>query len=377
MKTYHIVGVILLTLGCSIGICNIYISANIFYGEADPNYAGQLSEAIASVAFLDSLRSTRGDQNKIDTLTKTTISTGKCSSFSGLKALFQDLDSTQVKDSTHFANLSFEISWYLIELGEVEVLEAFWKAIAPPENTLLKANQLLLSRIADVFYKEDQRNMLQAIRNYYKERHIPFALLYDSSGKPALEVQHLKKESKLTAILLLLIGLITMTTPILIVLYKSNERNKALVKNYYRMIHKSEDHLFIANSSLIKREQQSVFPNIKESTSALDKQFLERLTRLIEEHMEQGRLDNQTMAQALMVSRSILYNKVKSLTGVSPTMFQRKFRLYKAKELLSEKMDSISIIANRVGYTNSSQFSKIFKEEFGVTPSAIRQAKRA
>lgn len=44
-----------------------------------------------------------------------------------------------------------------------------------------------------------------------------------------------------------------------------------------------------------------------------------------------------------------------------------------AQSLLKNTSFSISIIASRVGYVNFSHFAKVFKQEFGVSPSEYRK----
>ncbi|WP_143473323.1 ATP-binding protein [Flavilitoribacter nigricans] len=104
--------------------------------------------------------------------------------------------------------------------------------------------------------------------------------------------------------------------------------------------------------------------------NAIDKVFLTDLTGFFDQHLDEE-LNVEQISQAVAMSRSNLYNKVKSLTGHSPTMFLRKYRMKKAHELLTQQAGNVSEVAYRVGYFNASQFSKTFKEEFGVSPSSL------
>nr|WP_246583024.1 AraC family transcriptional regulator [Clostridium simiarum] len=56
--------------------------------------------------------------------------------------------------------------------------------------------------------------------------------------------------------------------------------------------------------------------------------------------------------------------------------YLKSYRMKKAKELLVKEELTIAHIANLVGYTNNSKFSKAFKEEFGITPSKYRISNR-
>ena len=67
------------------------------------------------------------------------------------------------------------------------------------------------------------------------------------------------------------------------------------------------------------------------------------------------------------------------LTGKSPVEFIRAIRLKKAVYLLENSQMSISQISYEVGFNTPKYFTKLFKEEYNILPSAyvssIRQKK--
>jgi AraC-like DNA-binding protein len=79
------------------------------------------------------------------------------------------------------------------------------------------------------------------------------------------------------------------------------------------------------------------------------------------------------------MSRGSLYTKVLLLTGKSPVEFIRSIRLKKAVYLLENSQMSISQICYEVGFNTPKYFTKLFKEEYNILPSAyvasIRQRK--
>lgn len=107
--------------------------------------------------------------------------------------------------------------------------------------------------------------------------------------------------------------------------------------------------------------------------TSVDKAFLEELKQCFEEHLDEIELDIDHLTRILGLSRTSLYNKVKSLTGHSPSIFLRKYRMNRAKELLSLQVGNVTEVAFQVGYSNLSQFSRVFKEEFGISPSTFRK----
>ena len=56
------------------------------------------------------------------------------------------------------------------------------------------------------------------------------------------------------------------------------------------------------------------------------------------------------------------------ITGKSASLFIRSIRLAKAKELLLAKGKNISEVAYEVGFSDPKYFSRVFSEEFGVSP---------
>lgn len=73
----------------------------------------------------------------------------------------------------------------------------------------------------------------------------------------------------------------------------------------------------------------------------------------------------------LGLSESQLYRKLKATSGKSTALFIRSIKIQKGKELLQTTDKTISEIAYEVGFNDPSYFSRAFKEEFGLPPSAI------
>jgi AraC-like DNA-binding protein len=75
------------------------------------------------------------------------------------------------------------------------------------------------------------------------------------------------------------------------------------------------------------------------------------------------------LAEKLAVSHSLLYKKIISLTGTSPSELIKKLRLNKAAKLIESNSGNVSEIALEVGFNNPSYFADCFKKQFGVAPS--------
>lgn len=70
-------------------------------------------------------------------------------------------------------------------------------------------------------------------------------------------------------------------------------------------------------------------------------------------------------------SKSTLYKKLKSLTGLNTSAFIRNIRLKAACRIMEEKGANVRVseLAYAVGFNDPKYFSSCFKKEFGMLPS--------
>ena len=81
------------------------------------------------------------------------------------------------------------------------------------------------------------------------------------------------------------------------------------------------------------------------------------------------------MAYELRVSRTSLYNKIKGLTGNTPSDLIRIYRINKAKMLLREHRHMVAEVADLVGFADQKYFREVFKKTVGMTPSEYAKSK--
>ena len=103
-----------------------------------------------------------------------------------------------------------------------------------------------------------------------------------------------------------------------------------------------------------------------------DNKILADVIRVIGNNLSKEDLSVQDIANELGLSRSKLYRKIKTLTGISANEIIRKTRLEKAKELLEKTDLTIGEICYRVGFASPSYFTKRFKEHTGIIPKEYR-----
>ena len=104
----------------------------------------------------------------------------------------------------------------------------------------------------------------------------------------------------------------------------------------------------------------------------MERSFVETLRTKVRENMADSDFSVERLGMEVGLSRVQLYRKVKAITGLTPVELLRKARLERARLLIEKTDQSISEIAYGVGFTTPSYFNKCFKDEFGVSPGALR-----
>ncbi|MEA5257381.1 two-component regulator propeller domain-containing protein [Arcicella aquatica] len=128
--------------------------------------------------------------------------------------------------------------------------------------------------------------------------------------------------------------------------------------------------LLESRKKLRERFSKEVKVNAKEITlNSSDEHFLEKAVRIVEENMMNTSLDIAFLERELNMSTMQLYRKLKSLTNFSGNEFIKNVRLKKAIQLLETDSFTIAEIAYKVGFNDPSYFTRIFKKEFGKSPS--------
>ena len=110
-------------------------------------------------------------------------------------------------------------------------------------------------------------------------------------------------------------------------------------------------------------------PEEVEYTNELDRQFMVKAMEILNENLAESEFSVVDLCAAIGMSRTSVYNKIRSITGQSVNEFIRIVRLNKSKELLSTKMYNVSEVAYMVGFSDPKYFSTCFKKQFGVSPS--------
>lgn len=78
--------------------------------------------------------------------------------------------------------------------------------------------------------------------------------------------------------------------------------------------------------------------------------FLQRALALVEKNIDDPSYDVENFVLDMAMSRSLLYKKIKSLTGHSVKTFILEIKLKRAVQLLTDTDLNVSEVSDRVGY---------------------------
>lgn len=101
---------------------------------------------------------------------------------------------------------------------------------------------------------------------------------------------------------------------------------------------------------------------------------IEIIKQYIELHYSES-LSLNDLAKKFYISKEYLATSFKKKFDTTVHQYIQKVRLNKSMDLLNEGHYRISNIALMVGYDNFSYFNKLFRREFGITPSEYRENK--
>ena len=103
-----------------------------------------------------------------------------------------------------------------------------------------------------------------------------------------------------------------------------------------------------------------------------DDDFICNILQSVEENIQNSEFRIDDLAEAMSMSRTVFYRKVKSLMGVSPVDFVKTMRIKRAVQLLEQDELTVSEVGYMSGFTTPQYFSRVFKEAMGCTPKEYK-----
>jgi YesN/AraC family two-component response regulator len=107
-----------------------------------------------------------------------------------------------------------------------------------------------------------------------------------------------------------------------------------------------------------------------------DERFLKELVQVIQSNLDNSELNAKLIASEMGMSHSVIYKKIKALTGYPLVEFIRDYRLQQAAEILDKYKFTVAEACYKVGFSDKKYFTQIFKKKFEKTPSEYAKGKK-
>jgi len=174
--------------------------------------------------------------------------------------------------------------------------------------------------------------------------------------------------------------------PVIILTAKSSEEDgiKGLrcgVEAYIRKPFQPEELLIrikniFENRRILKEKYMSAIMR-NGSENKLDNdanlKFLQNITSIIHSEISNTELNSTFLADKMAMSISQLSRKIHGITGYSTISYVLQLKLNKAKKMLADTDIPVTEVSDACGFYDASYFSRVFKKEFGISPSHYQQ----
>ncbi len=125
----------------------------------------------------------------------------------------------------------------------------------------------------------------------------------------------------------------------------------------------------IKNNHGRMRDYATVNPeHIVDARENRDGRFMEEVERIICDHIRNSQLNAAFLARELALSRTALFNKIKTMSGMTPGDLIQKIRLKRAVKLMLYEKRTVSEVCVMVGISSSSYLIRLFKKYYKTTP---------
>ena len=104
--------------------------------------------------------------------------------------------------------------------------------------------------------------------------------------------------------------------------------------------------------------------------ASIDNELLQKAIECMRQHLGDSEYNRDNFAADMGISASSLYNKLRSITGLSVSSFMRDIRMKEACRIAREHPNiRISELAYKVGYKDPKYFATTFKKDVGMQPT--------
>jgi len=122
--------------------------------------------------------------------------------------------------------------------------------------------------------------------------------------------------------------------------------------------------------------KKNITVNFSKITSThVDEELIKKVLQKIEMNLDNVSYSVEKLSKDMNMDRTGLYRKLSALTGQTPSELIRSVRLKYATQLLQKGLP-VSEVAENVGFSSTSYFTKCFHEEFGLKPSQYNKSEQ-
>jgi len=109
------------------------------------------------------------------------------------------------------------------------------------------------------------------------------------------------------------------------------------------------------------------------SADSMDQIFLKKVLDTIEANLADEAFSIEVLSEAVGLSSNHLNRKLGALIDQTAGKLIKSMRLQRASDLIKQQAGSITEIAYDTGFSSPADFSRSFKKQFGITPSAFQK----
>lgn len=121
---------------------------------------------------------------------------------------------------------------------------------------------------------------------------------------------------------------------------------------------------------------QTTDENGHEELTISDREFIERSVNAINSLINEGKIDASNVAKRMGLSLFQFRQRITTITGETPQSFIQTIRMSRARRLLDKRPDlNITEIAQLCAYNDAPNFTRAFKNTFGMSPTQYLEQK--
>ncbi len=122
-----------------------------------------------------------------------------------------------------------------------------------------------------------------------------------------------------------------------------------------------------------ERFTQDVKLRRKANTDASEAEFIKRADDIVASEIDNPEFTSDNFAEHMNMGRTTFFVRMKTITGYTPREYLNLKRMKRAAELLTTTTLSIGEISDRVGINDQLYLSRMFRKQYGCSPSKWRK----